>query len=342
MEDRKKATIVDVARQAGVSVATVSRVVNGNYPVKLETKERVQKVIQALRYVPNVQARELNTRQSSTLGVVVPGLHNMFFAEVIDGIEEAVRQDGFSLLLNCAKNDPQQEMSGIQALVSRNVSGIILISPNMAGIRESFYAELARRIPLVFINGYHHIPDVSYVTNDEQRGTQQALDYLERLGHQRILFVRGDHSDSYTIKEEVYRRDRERHGGLDSRFLINIGEGNGPETADSAMQQLLRVIPDLDPTAIFCCNDLMAVGAINACKRLGRRVPADISVVGYDNIALSRMIEPKLTTMDQNMFQLGSNAASLLIERIRGGCSKRIVLENVLVERESAGKVRSS
>ena len=129
---------------------------------------------------------------------------------------------------------------------------------------------------------------------------------------------------------------------MQSRVQIISGiEAFGFQIADR-LGQLLRVIPDLDPTAIFCCNDLMAVGAVNACKRLGRRVPADISVVGYDNIALSRMIEPKLTTMDQNMFQLGSNAASLLIERIRGGCSKRIVLENVLVERESAGKVRSS
>ena len=129
MEDRKNATIVDVAKMAGVSVATVSRVVNGNYPVKVETRERVQTAIETLHYVPNVQARELNTRRSSTIGVVVPGLYNMFFAEVIDGIEETVRKDGLSLLLNCAKNDPQQEMNCINALVSRNVSGIIVISP---------------------------------------------------------------------------------------------------------------------------------------------------------------------------------------------------------------------
>lgn len=336
----KNATIVDVAKLAEVSVATVSRVVNGNYPVKLETKERVQAAIETLRYVPNVQARELNTRRSSTIGVVVPSLYNMFFAEVIDGIEESVRKDGFSLLLNCAKNDPQQEMNCINALVSRNVSGIIVISPNTANIRESFYEDLVRRMPLVFINGYHRITNVSYVGNDEKMGSEQALEYLRGLGHKRILFVRGAHSDSYTIKEETYRQFMAEKLQLDESFIVNIGEGNGVDTVDSTMTRLMEVIPKCEPTAILCCNDLMGVGSLNACKRLGRKVPADISVMGYDNISLSRLVEPKLTTMDQNMFQLGSNAASLLVEKIKGGHSKRITLDNILIIRESTGPVR--
>jgi len=340
VEDRKNATIVDVAKMAGVSVATVSRVVNGNYPVKVETRERVQAAIETLHYVPNVQARELNMRRSSTIGVVVPSLYNMFFAEVIDGIEETVRKDGLSLLLNCAKNDPQQEMNCINALVSRNVSGIIVISPNTADIKESFYADLVKRIPLVFINGYHRIPNVSYVGNDEKLGSRQALEYLEELGHRRILFVRGANSDSYAIKEEAYRQHMAENTRLEERLIVNIGEGNGVETVDSTMESLLAFIPQVKPTAIFCCNDLMAVGALNACKRLGLKVPEDISVIGYDNISLSRLIEPKLTTMDQNMFQLGSNAAALLTEKIRGGKSKRITLDNVLITRDSTGPVR--
>ena len=317
MDVKKQATIVDVAKKAGVSVATVSRVVNGNYPVKQDTKERVKEAISSLNYVPNVQARELNTRKSSTIGVVVPGLHNMFFAEVIDGIEDAVRQDGFSFLLNCAKNDPMQEMNAINALVARNVSGIIVISPNTKNISERFYEELVARVPLVFINGYHRIKGVSYVGNDEKLGSQIALEYLSGLGHKDIMFVRGANSDSY--------------------YILNIGEGNGVETVDSAMNALQGLIPRLKPTAICCCNDLMAVGALNACKRLGLSVPKDISIMGYDNISLSRLVEPKITTMDQNMFQLGSNAAKLLIENIHGGQSKRIMLDNVLIERETTG-----
>ena len=335
MEIKKKATIVDVAKEAGVSVATVSRVVNGNYPVKPETREKVQAAINALQYVPNVQARELNTRHSSTIGVVVPSLYNMFFAEVIDGIEKSMRRQGYSLLLNCAQNDPELEMECINTLVSRNVSGIIVISPNTQGLREEFYRRIVKRVPLVFINGYHRIPNVSYVANDEAMGTQQALEYLYKLGHRQIVFVRGENSDSYTVKEKAYRLFMKEHGLFDEDNIVDIGEGNNIDTMTSARVKLMKTIPDLNPTAILCCNDLMATGAIRACKRLGLNVPKDVSVIGYDNITLSKLVEPQITTMDQNMFQLGTNAAAVLVEMIHGGQSKRITLENILIVRES-------
>lgn len=336
----KNATIIDVARLAGVSVATVSRVVNSNYPVKQDTKERVLAAIKDLHYVPNVQARELNTRRSSTIGVVVPSLYNMFFAEVIDGIEEAVRKDGYSLLLNCAKNDPRQEIKCINALVSRNVSGIIVISPNTENLRESFYEDLVRRMPIVFVNAYHRVTGASYVSNDERAGSERALEYLASLGHEKIIFIRGRGSDSYTLKEENYRAFMEKRGSFREDYIINIGEGNGVDTVDTTRDALIELLPKLNPTAIFCCNDLMAVGAMNACRRLGLKVPKDISVIGYDNISLSRLVEPKLTTMDQNMFQLGSNAAFLLIEKIKGGSAKRITLDNMLIKRKSTGTLR--
>lgn len=124
--------------------------------------------------------------------------------------------------------------------------------------------------------------------------------------------------------------------------MLNIGEGNGVETVDATTELLKLKLPALKPTAIFCCNDLMAVGAMNACKRLGLSVPEEISIMGYDNIALSRLVEPKITTMDQNMFQLGESAAQLLIETIRGGKSKRIMLDNVLVSRDTTGVCKDS
>lgn len=331
----KNTTIIDVAKAAGVSVATVSRVVNGNYPVRESTRERVQKAIDELHYVPNVQARELNTRRSSIIGVVLPSLYNMFFAEVIDGIEEVVRKDGFSLILNCAKNDPRQEMNCVKALVARNVSGLIVISPNTAHIEEGFYARLAMRMPIVFVNGYHRIRGISYVMNDERAGMRNALAYLLRLGHKRILFVRGENSDSYAIKERSCREFLEPRGLFKESFVINIGEGNSIDTVDDTQRALMTAIPSLGPTAVCCCNDLMAVGTLNACKQLGLRVPQDISVMGYDNISLSRLVSPKLTTMDQNMFQLGESAASVLVHRIRTGESRHVTLDNVLVTRES-------
>ncbi len=332
-----KATIIDVAKKAGVSVATVSRVVNGNYPVKENTRQRVQDAIDELQYVPNIQARELNMKRSSSIGVVVPSLYNMFFAEVINGIEEHLRRGSYSLLLACAKNDSQQEAECINNLMSRNVSGIIVISPNTENIEQKFYDRVVQQQPMVFINSYARIPHVSYVSNDEEMGTRLALQHLFDYGHRRILFIRGLNSDSYRIKEEAYRAFMREKGLLRETDIINIGEGNSTDTVDNTMYKLMDMMLASDATGILCCNDLMGVGAVNACKRMGKRIPQDMSIIGYDNISLSRFIEPKLTTMDQNMFALGSNAAELLIEKIETGKSKRVVLDNVLVERESTG-----
>lgn len=337
MDGQMKATIVDVAKMAGVSVATVSRVVNGNYPVRETTRQRVKAAIAALQYVPNLQARELNRQQSTTIGVVVPGLYNMFFSEVIDGIEDHLQQRDYSLLLCCTKNDPVQEERCIRNLRSRNVSGIIVISPNTEQLAASVYDQLARQQPLVFINCSTHIAAASYVSNDESAGTQLALRYLQSLGHEKILFVRGEKSDSYRLKETVYREFMQECGQLQEDRIVNIGEGNGLHTVDHTMDCLVERLRPRDVTAVFCCNDLMGVGTLNACKRLGLQVPGEISVMGCDNISLSRFVEPKLSTIDQNMSRLGSHAAQLLIEKIDTGRSKQVVLENRLVLRDTTG-----
>jgi LacI family transcriptional regulator len=332
-----KATIIDVAAKASVSVATVSRVVNGNYPVKEETRQRVMKVIEELRYVPNIQARELNMQKSTTIGVVVPSLYNMFFAEVINGIEDYLSRDSYSLLLSCAKNDPKQEAKCINDFISRNVSGIIVISPNTENIETNFYERLVQHQSIVFINSYAKLPNISYVSNDEDMGSRMALQYLLDYGHKKILFLRGINSDSYQIKEDAYIEIMKKKGLYNPAYIVNVGEGNGTETVDNSMYKLMDMMLNLDATAIFTCNDLMAVGAVNACKKMGLQIPRDMSIIGYDNISLSHFIEPKLTTMDQNMFALGTNAAELLIEKIQTGKNKKVVLDNVLVERDTTG-----
>jgi LacI family transcriptional regulator len=150
--------------------------------------------------------------------------------------------------------------------------------------------------------------------------------------------VRGSHSDSYEVKEKVYRSFMEEQGVLDEKLILDIGEGNGVDTVDNTTDYLLAKLPEVRPTAVCCCNDLMAVGALNACKLLDLEVPRDVSVMGFDNVSLSRYVAPKLTTMDQNMFQLGESAASLVVEKIRFGRNKKIVLGNMLIERDSVAE----
>lgn len=334
-----KATIIDVAKKAGVSMATVSRVVNGNYPVREETRRKVQAAIDELHYVPNMLAREFNTQRSMTIGVIVPGLYNMFFSEVIDGIEDYVHRDEYSLLLCNARNDSKLEADSVATLISRNVSGIIVISPNTKNMQTRRYEEAVKQKPIVFIDSIRHLPHASYVANNETAGTEAALTYLYREGHRNILFVGGRDSDSYTVKEERYCQFMKRQEIFQKKFILNIGEGNGVRTVDNTEEfmQTYLTYHRGEATAVFCCNDLMAVGVLNACKKLGIAVPDELSITGYDNTSLSRYVDPQLTTVDQNMKQLGQIAAKLLFEKIATGKDQSIFLQNKLIIRGTTG-----
>ena len=228
-------------------------------------------------------------------------------------------------------------MQCVRTLAGRKISGIIVLSPNTKDADEEFYKEIVQEVPMVFVNASFKIPGASYVENDEEAGTQDAIRYLLELGHKKILMVSGINSDSYTIKEESFKEMMKGADFDPSDYIINVEEGNSSETADLTADLLMEVIPKIDATAIFCCNDLMAVGALNACNYLGLKVPEDISVMGYDNTNIANVVIPKLTSVDQNMFQLGRNAAKLLIEKIETGESKRVTFYNSVVERESTG-----
>lgn len=334
-----KITIVDVAKKANVSVATVSRVMNGNYPVKEETKKRVLEVIEELKYIPNMQARELTQQKSSTIGVVVPSINNMFFPEVINGIESNLKLNSLSLVLVCSNNDKDEEKSCINNLLSRNVSGIIVIDPNTDNIKSEFYHNISKQTPLVFVNGHAVSANISSVVNDEAMGASMALNYLVENNHKDILFVRGKDSYSYDIKEKVYKETMESLNNFKLENIINIGNGNSSETVDNTLNMFIDILKNSSATAVFACNDLMAVGVLNACKKLNIDVPSNLSIIGYDNIDLSKFVEPKLTTIDQNMFHLGTNAANLLLEKIEydNFRSKRIILTNSLIERDTVG-----
>lgn len=333
-----KITIQDVAKSANVSVATVSRVINGNYPVKEETREKVQKVIRELNFIPNIQARELTRQKSTAIGVVVPSINNMFFPEVVTSIETKLKEKGYSLILCCSNNDKNEEVQCINELLARNVAGVIVLDPNSANIYSNFYESISKTIPIVFVNGHLSVENISSVCNDEALGAQVALKYLISHNHKNILFIRGEHSASYDIKEHIYTDLLRSIDNYNSANIINIGKGNSSQTVDKTISKVtLALKNDKSLTAIFACNDLMAVGAINACKRLGLKVPSDISIIGFDNIELSKIVEPKLTTVDQNMALLGENSAELLLEKINNNndFSKKIILNNKLIIRET-------
>ena len=333
-----KTTIVDVAKACNVSVATVSRVINGNYPVKRETKEKVLKVIEELQYKPNIQARDLIKQKSSTIGVVVPSISNMFFTNVINGIESYYEKSDYSIFLCITEHDKDKEVSRINELVSRNVAGIIIVDPGIENVESKYFNDIAKSIPMVFVNRYSQSSFISSVCNDQEEGSKVALNYLLSNNNKNIAFIRGDNSYSYDIKEKVYREIMKDINNLNEEFIVNIGHGNSIQTVNKTMEKGLKLLSEnKDITGIFACNDLMAIGIMNACKKLNINVPSDLSIIGYDNIELSEMVEPKLTTIDQNMFLLGENAAILLNEKIdnKNKYSKNIVLRNHLIKRDT-------
>lgn len=331
-------TIVDVAKEAGVSSATVSRVMNGNYPVKEETRKKVQRAIEKLNYIPNMQARELTKKQSATIGVIVPSINNMFFPEVVNGIEKQLKEYDYSFILSCTTGDSNEEKRCINNFLSRNVAGIIVIDPSTENIEDKFYDKISSSVPVVFVNGYGNVKNVSSVSNDEAEGALMAFDYLIENGRKNILFVRGVGSYSYDIKEKVYIDKMNSIDAFDEDNIVNIGSGNGADTVDNTERILKEVLSIRKADAVFCCNDLMACGTLNACTSLNIIVKEDVSIIGFDNIYLSRFISPKLTTIDQNMDLLGINAAMLIVEKINcdNQYSKKVLLNNKMVVRETA------
>ncbi len=333
-----KITIVDVAKACDVSVATVSRVLNGNYPVKEETRIKVLEVVEKLQYKPNMQARELSKQNSSTIGVVVPSISNMFFTNVINGVEKYFEDSDFSIFLCTTDNDKDKEKARINELISRNVSGIIVVDPTLENSKGKFFDNIAKTTPIVFVNGYINSRYISSVSNDEEHGAKIAMNYLIDNNHKNIAFIRGENSYSYDIKEKIYIQMINQIQNYNQDYIINIGQGNSIETVNQTMEKGFNLLSEnSDITAVLACNDLMAIGMMNACKKLNKNIPNDISIIGYDNIELSEMVEPKLTTIDQNMFLLGENAAILLKEKIENDnkYSNKILLNNYLVRRDT-------
>jgi len=334
-----KYTIEDVAREAGVSITTVSRVINGNYPVKKETRERVEAAIKKLNFQPNPLARSLINKRTNSIGVVVPGLTNMFFTEVVHGIERIMRSRDYDVYISDSRGRADSEKRRINKFLERYVDGIVLIDPQTENMKNGFIEEVSKKIPVVCINGYHENVRTNFVLSDEEKGTKEALEHLISLGHKNIAFIRGESSYSYDIKENLYK-EYMKNIGIEP-IVITVQDGNNIDVVENTMRVLIELSSKYqlgkEITAFFACNDLMAVGVLNGCYELNLKVPEDIAIIGFDNIILSQMTNPKLTTVDQNMRLLGERAAQKLLDLIedKNLYSDTDVIETKLIIRKS-------
>lgn len=336
--------INDVAREAGVSITTVSRVLNNNYPVKKETREKIEKAIEKLSYKPNAMARGLITKKTSMIGVIVPGITNLFFSTIVEAIEEITKKQGYNITLCNSGGDYKEEKEVIRELVSRQIDGIIVIDPRYENIQGDFYNDLSKTLPAVIISGSTAGAKCNFVSYDEEVGTHEAFEYLISLGHERIAFIRGQKSLSYDIKEAIYKSLMGKNA-TKYENIIDVGKGNSIEVVLRTQDEIEKVLcQENRPTAFFACNDLMAVGAINACTKLNIKVPQEVSIIGFDNTILSSISHPKLTSVDLNMKEIGRRSAEELLHIIDNGIEgrRKVILDTKLIIRESCSEIISN
>lgn len=335
-----RVTIREVAREAGVSVATVSRVLNGSGPASAETTRRIREVAQRLRYTPNEAARSLIRSRTQTIGVLLPDLHGAFFSEVIRGVDQRARQAGFHLLVSSFHDDPREMGAAIHAMRGR-VDGLIVMAPDVA--TRALVAELSSELVCVLVNppstdtGRYGV-----VRIDNVRGARDVVRHLVSLGRRRIALIGGEERNHDARERRRGYRAALRTAGLPVDAALeatgDFTEPSGYAAAEALLRQPKR------PDAIFAANDAMAVGALSALRDAGLRVPEEVALVGFDDIPIARYLTPPLTSVHVDMEALGRRATELVLDAIGVSPDKTTssrrreeVVPTTLVVRSSCG-----
>jgi LacI family transcriptional regulator len=318
-------TIRDVAAEAGVSVATVSRVFNEKGPIREETLQRVQDVARRLCYVPHAAARSLSSRSTKTIGVVLPDLHGEFFSEVIRGIDMAARDSGYHVLLSGSHADRDEMRAVVQAVRGR-VDGLIIMSPDLKP--SALVADLPVSIPIVLLNS--RVAGLPSITIDNAGGARAMVQHLIGSGHDKIAFLTGPANNA-----DAEQRRRGYLAGMSRRGLApleikgNFTEESGYEAAQHFVRLATRA------SAVFAANDAMAIGALAALTEAGVRVPDDVVLVGFDDVPIARFLSPPLTTVKVPIADLGRRGFEAILQS--SGSPRNVRLETTLVVRRSSG-----
>jgi DNA-binding LacI/PurR family transcriptional regulator len=326
-----KPTIYDVAREAGVSIATVSKVINNTGRIGEETRKKVMKVMDELNYQPSVVASALTGKSTYTIGLLIPDLANPFFAEIARHVEDFSQQNGYSVVMCSTDYDREKEAKYISLLRQKSVDGIILAS--RCKNKELLRDLIDNRFPLALID--LHLPEfpLDSVEVDHFQGGYQVTHHLLSLGH-RTIGVIAEESRSSQERIHGYKQALEDAGLMFEECNVI--------TTDFTVEGSKNATPKLfalknRPTAIFACNDLLAIGVIQALRELGMSIPEDVSVAGFDNTILANATNPPLTTVDQPKQEMGRQVVDLLIKNIEGktGPKQRIILLPEIVVRQS-------
>jgi LacI family transcriptional regulator len=308
----QKSTMRDVARLAGVSVATVSAVINGTTTVSARLTAKVAKAMEALDYHPDHVARSLKVGRTQVIGMIVPDLTNAFFPEVIQGVEDAAKLEGYSVILCNSNEDPEQERRHLSTLFSRRVDGVLLACADAAAAYDSL---VRRRFPIVFVDRIPQGVSHAGVSTDNEDAGYQGTQHLVDLGHKRIAFITGNlRLSPHADRLSGYRKAmQERHLAVRDEYL-KIGDQK-IETGYRAGIELLRL--QEPPTSIIASNSRMLLGLMRSVNELHIRCSEEISIVGFDDFPWTQHLTPPLTVLSQATHQMGREALQMLLSKIR-------------------------
>ena len=333
------ASIKDIARLARVSHSTVSRALRNSPRVKTETIERIRQVAEQHGYRASAVARSLATRRTKTIGVVVTTITDLFAAEVVSGIEEVACDNGYSILLTNSNADPDREIRVVRSLEESRVDGIVVTSSRVGALYMPILSRM--RVPIVLLNNQHPSEFVHSVMIANTEASMAATRSLIDLGHRRIAYL-GDRNGRQSDTER-FAGYRQALDSADIPFepeLVFHGDGN-PEGGMEGMVHLLALRDP--PTAVFCYDDMTALGVLSQIRTLGLRVPDDISVIGFDDLKIVKYTEPKLTTVRQPMLQMGRLAMETLLDILAGSASNHnIKVPGELIVRGSTAPPRKN
>jgi LacI family transcriptional regulator len=306
-------SIHEVAKMAKVSIATVSRTINGVPTVTPQLSRRVWKVIEELGYYPNTQARALVSGRSRIFGLIVSEITNPFFPEIVQGFEDIAVQNNYEILTTSTVHDPGRMALSVRRMIERRVEGVAVVT---FGMEEALFDDLkSRNVPLVFIDVGPPLPRISTIKIDYLNGLRQAVQHLAALRHEKIAFVSGPLTLKTAVaRQHAFMQAMEEIGlAVDPQHLV---EGNHTmEGGIDAMQKLFRLAEI--PTAVICSNDMTALGVMRESYAQGVHVPKELSVVGFDDIRLAQFVIPPLTTVKMSQTEIARLAFNALLTEVR-------------------------
>ena len=322
----------DVARLCGVSVSTASRALNNRSDVSPKTRARVIAVAERLGYVPSSLAKGLWSGTTKTVGVVVTNITNSFYAHLVAGIENVMDMHGYNILLSSTHEDPEREMRAMKLLLEQRVDGIILAPVESEPAAVDFLNK--NRVPYVIVGRKARNADTNHVVCDDLLIGRMAAQHLLEAGHRRILFINSAKNYSSELRAQGFRDVLAEKGiALGEDQILPVYDNRElPKIVTSALDR-----PEL-PTAIFCFCDDMAIGVMQVLRQRGLKIPKDIAVMGVDNLKVTELLDPPLTTIDTAKHQMGTRSAEVLLQAMQEPNKgvDRVVLEPRLIKRVSA------